>query len=190
MSEIVSPNVEATLSKGLRQQRKFVLALSWGESVWNPEDYDYTSVTGAKLFQCFTKGWTGLRLSIASGYELRAIRKLCADPAKLMIVRMPYGTAAVVGGEYVGSEYYEVWFATKALALDAHELLLSLPVRSKWGVTNFPVDRYVKSMLRGYNYLYLKNRQKDASGHYPKGVISMQKFDDVEKLLAILALMR
>lgn len=85
----------------------------------------------------------------------------------------------------------EVWFATKQLILDAHYALCSMPVRSRIAVTNLPIDPLIKKTLRGLNYLCLQDTTKDKSEkRHMRGMISVQEFDGVEKMLAILALTR
>lgn len=166
------------------------LSLSWEESTWKPEIDNYSDARGKKLSRCFDQRWVGLRLHLASRYELRAVKSVCNDSSMIMVTHGGGVSGAIIEYLDVEQENVEVWFATEELILDAHKVLCSLPVRSRWAMTNLPVDPLIKRMLRGLNYTCFRDITKDTNGHHRRmmGVISVQEFDNVDKMLAILAL--
>lgn len=144
-----------------------------------------------KIAPCFAAGWHGCHLKSVSEFELKAIRKSCSDPLAIMITFVHNHDCFIVEDNVVRANRYEVWVKDAAQAIRMRNVLVAFPRRYYIGVTKLPVDPYVKTLLKGLNYLCAKSAEGDGVGGYlGKGLISIQEHARTDKILTILALTR
>lgn len=163
------------------------VALSWKETKWNFSQKQALAWSFTKKqYKLRSKGWVGIRIRCMSNYEFEVICKAFPDHDKISFIRYPFDGITIVDKVNYLSESFEVMVETREMLVKLHKVLLSISKRSRYGIVGYPIDLSVKKTLKGLNHLWIERLNGGSSSI----LLSVQEFDGVDKLLAILALTR
>lgn len=165
------------------------MMLTWQECGCNCSDRLIASHSETIRAPHFLEGLTGLWLRGVSYFELTAMRKIiCSGIDAILIRDRSHQGFTWVAGYPVRSNEYEAWFRHDEDAVRFHHMLESLPVRSHLELSKLPMEPVVVSMLLKQNSYWCKSLVFDGYMRDPAALISVQDFDQVGTLLAMLKL--